>query len=257
MPRTIGAFVILLMVGGAANGICGSPAVRTASAGMLTISPMKLTFGRESRSAAVTVRNTGEENIAGRVTLFEWTQDATGRDDFQETEDIAYFPKVMTLLEGEERIIRLGFRGDLPVREKAYRLVIGMPSADGRRAYRPDERPALADLAVFVRPLDPQAGGLLEQVALARSALTLGVRNTGNVHLLVTAIMVRGIAADGHEAFSREIGGWYVLGGFVRTFRAQIPQEDCRTLSRLDIRVITDSDPLTGTLNIRKDMCTP
>jgi len=257
MMRMIRASATLLIAVQAACWISGSPAVQAASATMLTVTPMKLTFDNESRSAAVTVRNDGQENITGRVAIFEWSQDEAGRDDYHETEDIVYFPKVMTLAEGEQRIIRLGYQGEMPAREKAYRLVIGMPSADGRRAYRPDERPALGDLAVFIRPSDPQAGGLLEQVALARSALTVGVRNTGNVHLLVTAIMVRGIAADGHEAFSREIGGWYVLGGFVRTFRAQIPQEDCRTLSRLDIQVITDSDPLTGTLNIRKDMCTP
>jgi len=257
MMRMIRASATLLIAVQAACWISGSPAVQAASATMLTVTPMKLTFDNESRRAAVTVRNDGQGNITGRIAIFEWSQDAAGRDDYHETEDIVYFPKVMTLAEGEQRIIRLGYQGEMPAREKAYRLIIGVPSDAGHGAFRPGERAAMADLTIFAHPAVLQAGALLEQVALAKSALTVVVRNAGNVHLLVTAVSVRGVAADGHEAFSREIAGSYVLGGAFRSFGALVPQEDCGKLSHMDIQVITDSFQLNRTLNVRKDMCAP
>jgi len=257
MNRTPHAFVTLLLAVQSAYLISCPPVVQAASANVLTVTPMKLTFDNESRRAAVTVRNDGQGNITGRIAIFEWSQDAAGRDDYHETEDIVYFPKVMTLAEGEQRIIRLGYQGEMPAREKTYRLIIGVPADAGHRAFRPGERAAMADLTIFAHPAVLRAGALLEQVALAKGALTVAVRNNGNVHLLVTAVRVRGFAADGHEAFSREIAGSYVLGGAVRSFGALVPQEDCGKLSYMNIQVITDSFQLNRTLNVRKDMCAP
>ena len=52
--------------------------------------------------------NEGDEKIEVQMGASEWTQDAEGKDRYTETNDLVFFPKIMTIESKEERILRAG-----------------------------------------------------------------------------------------------------------------------------------------------------
>src|SRR3989304_460901 len=79
-----------------------------ARAGEWRVTPIRLVFDRGEKSGVVTVSNEGDEKIELQMSASEWTQDAEGKDRYAETNDLVFFPKIMTIESKQERILRGG-----------------------------------------------------------------------------------------------------------------------------------------------------
>lgn len=233
---------------------------RPAAAGEFRVMPISLEFEKEVKSGVITVANEGKDKLTLQISLSEWTQDVEGKDVYAESADLVFYPRIMTLEPKSQQIIRVGTKGTRSAAEKTYRLFIEEIPEPKR-----NENPEGAKVSVairfapplFVKPLAEAANGIIEKIDLSRGALIVKVKNTGNVHVTITAVAVRGLSSDGKEVFSREIAGWYLLHGASRAYTTGITADVCRKLSNLAIDVKTDQFTLNGSLAVQKEMCSP
>jgi fimbrial chaperone protein len=228
-----------------------------ARAGDWRVSPIRLDLGRDTKSGAVTVANDSDDRLQVQMKAYEWTQDAEGKDRYEETGEILFFPRLMILEAKEEKILRAGIRVPAVAKEKTYRLFI--EEIPGPR------KPEGANVAVairfgvpiFVKPLKGEARGEIGAMTMSAGVLLVPVNNTGNVHFVVQSVLVRGRDGAGVEVFSRELSGWYLLAGVSRGYAATVPIETCGTMTAIEAEVKTDKFPLRGRMVVDRSMCGP
>jgi fimbrial chaperone protein len=226
-----------------------------ALAGDFQISPITLELARGVNSGVFTVINEGQEKINFQITLSEWTQDSTGKDVYFESTDIIFFPKIMTLEVGEQRVIRVGLKSSRGLLEKTYRIFIEqIPSREKSTGVNIAVSIRFAP-PIFVKPADIKASGAIDTIALTKGKISAVVRNTGNVHFRMTSIVIKGRSASGAEVFSKEIAGWYLLNHVARNIEASFPQEKCKELATVEIEAKTENFNLNGKLDVQRGMC--
>jgi len=228
-----------------------------ASSGEFRVTPIRLEFDRGAKSGVITVLNEGDEKLHVQMRAFEWTQDTDGKDQYADTNDLIFFPRMMVLEKKEERIIRAGVKIPATTREKTYRLFIeeipGPQKAEGVNV-------AITirfGVPIFAKPVKEDAKGEIEKIGLSKGALHAVVKNKGNVHFIINSIDIKGRNSKGEGIFSKELSGWYLLGGVSRLYSTPVPLEICKELSKLDIEVKTNRFNLNGKLDVHEAMCTP
>jgi fimbrial chaperone protein len=227
--------------------------MQSAEAGQFGVSPIRIDLDRSARSGAITVSNDEQADpLRVQLRLFEWTQDAEGKDNYRENEDLLYFPRLMTLDKGEQKLVRVGLRTPSPEREKSYRLFIeelpDPPTPGGSRV-------AIAvrfGVPIFLKPVQEEVRGEIEKLAMEKGVLRVGVRNSGNVHFTI-----KSITATSGEAFSKEMPGWYLLAGAAREHTVEVPAQDCAKLRQMEVIVKAEQLELKGTLDVNAAMCGP
>jgi fimbrial chaperone protein len=230
-------------------------------AGEFKVSPITLEFGQGVTSGVFTVTNEGQGKLNFQISVSRWTQGPEGKDIYTDTADIVFFPKIMTLERGEQRVIRAGLKGTQPREEKTYRIFIeqipsrgtgtGTGAGAGIVFYIRFAPP------IFVLPAVIKKSGVIEAISLSRGKITARVKNTGNVHLKVTSIFIKGRAANGDELFSKEIAGWYLLHHIARNIEVPFPQDKCNKLAAVEIEAKTENFNLNGKLDVQRGMCSP
>jgi fimbrial chaperone protein len=225
--------------------------------GEFRVTPIRLDFDRGSKSGVITVINEGEEKLHVQMKAVEWTQDAEGKDQYTETKDILFFPRMMTLEKKEEKILRAGIRIPATAREKTYRLFIeeipGPKKAEGVNV-------AIAirfGAPIFVKPLKEEAKGAIEKIELSKGVLNVHVRNAGNVHFIIHSVNIKGKNVKEEEVFSKELSGWYLLNNVSRVYATPIPEEFCKNIAKLEIEVKTDRFSLSSKQDVLQGMCQP
>jgi fimbrial chaperone protein len=200
------ALMALLLLAGAAQ------------AGGFAVTPIRVDFAPNIRTGSITVVNTDTVPLGFQVKLLRWTQNAKGEDVYEESKDLTYFPRLMTLEPETRRVIRLGTQGAGPDVEASYRLAIEeMP---GPRD--PASGSAVAVQVRFAVPIflaPKQAKVSTEVVNLARqgAALRFTLANRGNQHVKLEDLsLMRGDTVLGTAS------GWYVLAGAQRDFSIDI-----------------------------------
>lgn len=228
-----------------------------ARAGDWRVSPIRLDLGRDAKSGAVTVANDSDDRLQVQMKAFEWTQDAEGKDRYEETGEILFFPRMMIIEGKEEKILRAGIRVPAAAKEKTFRLFIeeipGPRKAEGANV-------AVAirfGVPIFVKPLKEEARGEVGPMTMSAGSLLVSVNNTGNVHFVVQSVLVRGRNRAGEEVFSRELSGWYLLAGVSRGYATTVPPEACGTTAVVEAEVKTDKLPLRGRMAVDRSMCGP
>jgi fimbrial chaperone protein len=228
-----------------------------ARAGDWRVSPIRLGLGRDAKSGAVTVINESDDRLQVQMKVFEWTQDAEGKDRYDETGEILFFPRLMIIEHKEERILRAGIRVLAVAKEKTFRLFIeeipGPRKAEGVNV-------AVAirfGVPIFVKPLKEEVRGEVGAMTMSAGALLVPVKNTGNVHFVVQSVLVRGRNGAGEEIFSRELGGWYLLSGVSRGYTTTVPPGTCGNVAVIEAEVKTDKLPLRGRMVVDRSMCGP
>jgi fimbrial chaperone protein len=225
--------------------------------GEFRVTPIRLDFDRGSKSGVITVINEGEDKLLVQMKAFEWTQDAEGKDQYTETKDILFFPRIMTLDQKEERILRAGTRMPATTKEKTYRLFIeeipGPRKTEGVNV-------AIAirfGVPIFVKPLKEEAKGVIEKIDLSKGVLSVQVKNAGNVHFIINSVNIKGKNVKGEEVFSKELSGWYLLNNVSRVYTTPIPGEFCKNIAKLEVEVKTNRFSLDGKKDVLQGTCLP
>jgi fimbrial chaperone protein len=236
-----------------ASLLCPSPS----RSGEWRVAPIRLDLGREAKSGVITVVNESAEKLRVQLKAFEWTQDAEGKDQYTETNDILFFPRILIFEKAEERIVRAGIRMPAAAREKTYRLFIE-EIPEPKKAEGVNVAIAIRfGVPIFVKPLKEEARGEIEKLEMSNGTLNARVKNTGNLHFIVRSVAVRGKNFKGEEIFSKELGGWYLLAGASRLYATTLPKDVCPEAAKVEVDVKTDKISITGVLAADKTMCAP
>lgn len=220
-------------------------------AGNFAVTPIRLDFDQQDRSGAVTIRNMAKDELDVQIVLYEWTQDAQGKDRYQRSDDLLYFPRLAKVGAGESRVVRVGLRqSPTAIQEKQYRLFVEeLPDKSAQQGS------ALAvairfGVPLFVAPAEVKRRGVIERLTMEDGALRLKVRNSGNVHFKITTI-----EASAGDNYSQQVSGWYLLPGVTREFVLEVPQGQCEGLGTVEVKVTADKLELADTIEVSPAMC--
>lgn len=228
-----------------------------AVAGEWRVVPIRIDLGKDHRSDLVRLINEGTEKVNLQVEATEWTQNDQGEDRYDKSEELIFFPKILTIEPKEERVLRIGIRSPAVQREKAYRLFIEeIPEANKTEATQVSINIRFG-LPVFVEPLQETATGTVTDFTLKAGKVGAGISNSGNTHFRINKLIVHGLGGEGQKVFSHELQGWYLLAGSSRRYTLELPEEDCRKAATLQLEVDTDKTDLRQSLRIEPDQCRP
>lgn len=251
MPRSLFGLAL-------ATVCCALLSPLSAPAGEFTVNPIRLDLGAAARSGAIAVRNDGQHPLSFQLQASEWTQDAQGKDQYQETRDLIFFPKIMTVEPGQEGVIRVGTRTPVVPQEKTYRLFIEeLPGNIQRSEAKGAQINFLIRFGapIFITPLKPQDGLQIEDVGLAHGELTLSARNTGNQHQVIQGIHLKGRDANGKEVYAMTLADRYLLASTVKAYTTSIPLDQCARISAIEIELNTDKLSAKRKLDVTSAMC--
>jgi fimbrial chaperone protein len=224
-------------------------------AGEWRVTPIRIELDKNAKSGVVTIVNEGTEKLNVQMKAMEWTQDAEGKDVYTETEDLIFFPKIMTIEPKEERILRAGIKIPAVAKEKTYRLFVE-EIPEPKKSEGVNVAIAIRfGVPIFVKPLKAEPRGEIPKIGLAKGAVTVVVKNIGNVHFMINSVNIKGKNDKGEEIFAKDINGWYLLSDTSRIYSAEVPQEICKDLSKIDVQVVTDKLNLSGKADVDKAMC--
>ncbi|MHC1697414.1 MAG: molecular chaperone [Geobacteraceae bacterium] len=224
-------------------------------AGDWRVAPIRLELGSDARSGVISVVNEGTGKFQVQMKAFLWEQDADGKDQLTETKDLIFFPKIMVFEKPEERILRAGIKIPATTKEKTYRLFIEeIPEpkkADGTAI-------AVAirfGVPIFVKPLKEELKGEIATLELVNGGSRVTVKNSGNVHFIITDVNFKGTDLKGRETFAKKLDGWYLLNGASRNYSAAIPKQVCEDTATLSVKISTNKFVLDRKLDVDKSMC--
>lgn len=221
------------------------------------ITPIRLDLGAAAKSGTLTVKNEGNEALNVQMRAFVWSQDSEGKDQYTETSELIFFPKIMTVDAHTERILRTGIKLPPAPQEKTYRLFIEEIPGPRKAAQGTQVAVTLRfGVPIFVAPLKDAAQGNIAELGLSKGILRALISNTGNRHFLINEINIRGVDKKGAPLFAKTLSGWYLLQGVSRLYTTEVPADVCGAVTQINIEVKADViEPLTKQLTVDKAMC--
>ena len=206
-------------------------------ASALTVKPVKLVLPAGKRTEVLRVANEGDDKVTVQVEAMKWAQGEGGKDVYEATEDIVFFPKIFTVEKGKEVVLRIGLKERKATdKELSYRVFLQeIPIA------KPGEsqvRLALRlSIPLFIQPAKEVKDWAIEKAELSGDMLLLEIKNGGNSHMTVGKIRAKGLDVSGQVIFQQEGSGWYVLPGVTRAFSLKLPGQECQKSSAIMISV--------------------
>ena len=226
-----------------------------AQAGAFKVYPLSLSFDKRTKTSVLTLVNDGDQAVSIQIDSKQWLQDERGEDYYKDTTDIAFFPKIVKIAPGNERIIRIGFQGKRDSnQEKTYRVFAQeLPDQSSKRS-------ALSfalrfSVPLFIEPVQKTTKSSLFGASVQSGKAMLGIHNAGNTHIIVNKIHVTGLDARSKEQFFTEAKGWYVLSGAQRVFTIPVDAKDCQSATKIEFAVRTPEKTLTTQTNINRNQC--
>jgi fimbrial chaperone protein len=232
----------------------GGPQAGAASAATFTVDPTQIFLSGRTGSVLLTLRNESDETLQFQLSVFEWGQSPTGEMQLQPTEDIVFFPTLLTLKPKETRRVRVGGATKQDVREKTYRIFVeelpptGPATSNGVRVL------TKMGIPIFVRPVKEVATATLNDLRQQDGTLRFTLANAGTVHIVPQTIKVRGLAGS-NTAFDRDLEGWYVLAGGRREFEMAFPKNACAQVTSIVVDIQFASGKLQERLQTPNGAC--
>jgi fimbrial chaperone protein len=242
----------ILVVTAAVTSLAATPA----SAATFSVNPTQIFLAGRTTSSLLTLRNDSTEMLRFQLTAFAWNQSAAGEIELAATQDVVFFPALLTMKPGEERRIRVGSTVAPGAVEKTYRIFVEeLPPAGETAAGSAVRVLTKMGIPIFVRPAKESATAALSDLGVRDGAVHFTVRNTGTVHFVPQAITVRGMGADGRAVFEQQLASWYVLSGGRRDFDVAVAAADCLRASSVVIEVGLGSSALKESLQTPGGAC--
>lgn len=224
-------------------------------AGDWKVSPIRIDLDKNAKSGVVNIVNEGTERLTVQMKAMEWTQNAEGKDVYTETEDIIFFPKVMTVEAKEDRILRAGIKIPAVAKEKTYRLFVE-EIPEPKKSEGVNVAIAIRfGVPIFVKPLKAEPKGEIQKIEFSKGLVSATVKNSGNIHFMINTVSIKGRNDKGEEIFAKDVNGWYLLSDVSRIYSTEIPREICRDLASIDVQVVTDKLNLSGKADVDPAMC--
>lgn len=233
----------------------------TAGASAFKVTPVRVTFNGPS-STLLTLKNDSDEALRFQISAFAWSQDAKGGIQLGNTDDVTFFPALLTLQPGEERKVRVATAVSAKDVEKTYRIFFEeLPPLETPKEKAGAQVRILTRMGIpiFVEPDKGVAEGRVENAGVHGGHLQFDVRNTGNMHFAVQSVKVHGVDAKGEAVFDKQMEGWYVLPASPRSYDLEIPAAVCPKLKSITLEVQTDiagtTEPIKATVDTPSGSC--
>jgi fimbrial chaperone protein len=230
--------------------------------GTFSVNPISLELGVTAKSGVLVVKNEGADKIGFQIEAKEWTQDAEGKDQYIDTQDLIFFPKILSVSPDNESVIRVGLKSPAILTEKTYRLFIAeLPGAAPATADAKSGSGAQVSILIrfgapiFVAPIKPQDSAEIPSIAVSKSAITLAVKNTGNRHQVIEGIELRGVDSLGADVYVLTLADRYLLNGTTKVYKSMIPADQCLKLKSLTVELKTDKAGAKRTIDVNRSMC--
>src|SRR3954470_17545356 len=222
-------------------------APHAAIASNFTVKPTEVDLSPSATSALVTLRNNSKLPLRFEITLVSWSEDEHGQMTLNPSADVTFFPKLVELAAGASRNVRIGINaGTARDVEQSFRLFVEeLPDQSTPAANAVALRTKLG-IPVFVRPAKPSRTAVIEGVSVEKGKVLARVRNTGNLHINVDTISVKGVGGSGGATFAKEGPGWYVLPGAVRIFEVPMTATECKATTSVTVEVFGHERSLKG-----------
>jgi fimbrial chaperone protein len=217
--------------------------------------PIRLDFDQRTKSGVITLSNDGETSITFAIEAAEWSQDNQGQDRYSPTQDLVFFPKVLTIEPNTERVVRAGIRVPATTHEKTYRLFIKEASEPKKTEGTAVAIAIKFGVPIFAKPVKEELKGEILRPLVAERQIELTVANTGNSHFRIGTVRVAGINSAGEDIFSQEVNGWYLLSGSSSEFSIPIDLGVCTQLKTIDIQMNADRLYLEKKIDVSPAMC--
>ncbi|MBI2188319.1 MAG: molecular chaperone [Acidobacteria bacterium] len=220
-----------------------------------TVNPTQIHLGGRTTTALLTLRNEEALPLRFQLSVFSWNQDSRGEMELDPTDDIVFYPPLLTLAPGEERRIRIGAATAFGPVERTYRIFVEElpPESEGDQgAVRMLTK---MGIPIFLRPAEPVAQAALEALRLTGGTFGFHVRNAGTVHFVPQDVRVRGFGLGKEVVFDRHLDGWYILAGGTRAYEVQLGDADCSRLHSLAVEVLIASSTLSDELDVDPAAC--
>jgi len=226
------------------------------SSASFRVAPVRINLDRETKSIALTVQNEDEEKLTVQVDAMEWSQDESGEDVYKPTKDIVFFPKMINVEKGKERVIRVGYDGKADEKEKTYRLFLEELPEPPKPNQTYVSMVIRMGIPIFISPATEVRESSIERTSMSKGKLEVTVRNNGNSHIMVDKIKAVGSDAAGANVFTTEASGWYILAGHTVSYPVDVPAKDCPRVRDIKVSVkTTDNAVLEGKLGVDPSMC--
>jgi len=238
-------FVARTLMLGALLGACGA-----ALAGSFQVNPIRVELSAASRSAALSVRNTGPAAVVVQLNAQAWSQQ-DGKDLLTDTRDVLLSPTVATIAPGAEQIVRVGLRRAPDAqRELSYRLFIQEVPPPPQPGFQGLVVALRVGLPVFVQPAKGPAKASLEWTAVlaAPDTVRVSVQNRGTGHVQVSSLEL--FAPQDAEPLGAHSGLSYVLPGQAREWDLKLRQSGVAKGDRLLMKVATDAGSISAELDL-------
>lgn len=222
-----------------------------ARASKFQVQPTRIDLAGKQQVGSVKVTNHGDEAVRLEVTAVTWREDENGEMKLAPTEDLIIYPTLLTIKAHASREVRVATTVKRGAREVPYRIFVSelaplaAPDATGPVKVKMLTRMAIP---VFLPPIKETVAGSVT-AALAGDGLTIGLRNSGTVHVRVSKVRVIGEGPAG-VVFDRSLEGWYLLPGGLRRYALPVTAADKAKLSRVRVEAVSDRATWQTTIDV-------
>ncbi len=228
----IGLAVFLMLLTGAQRGMAGS----------FEVNPIRIDLSAQARSAALSVRNSGNQAVVVQTSLVAWTQQ-DGQNVYVPTRDILGTPPIATIPPGGEQIVRLGMRRAPDAqKELTYRIFLQEVPPPPKPGFQGLQVALRLSLPIFVQPRQGAAKAtLVWNLQLQdKDSLRLRLDNQGTGHIQISSIEL--FQPGREKPVASQSSLIYVLAGQSRTWELKTaPSVSLKPTDRLRLKVTTDA----------------
>ncbi|CAN7519088.1 fimbrial biogenesis chaperone [Polaromonas sp. LjRoot131] len=181
-----------------------------ATAGVFSVTPVRLYMTPRDRAIAVTLTNEADTEVVLQADINTWSQKPDGTDELVLTEDLILAPPIIKLAPKARQVVRLALLKPADAsRQLTYRMIIReVPEVQPAPGIQVPIALALS-MPVFITP--PVAKRQVSCTVQRPEAKTVGLQcgNTGTAYAQIReATLMRG-----EQALARFEGGSYILPG--------------------------------------------
>lgn len=229
-----------------------------ASAGGLEVTPVSVDLGNPAMTALVTLKNGGGESMRYQLEMMSWGEAPTGEMKLSPTQDVVFFPQLLTLGPGETRNVRVGITQPAGAQERTYRLFVQelpRPKPPGGKSQV--QVLTRVGIPIFVVPAHAASKAALTPLQVKSGQARFGITNPGNTHAKPLKVVFTAVDADGNSVFQKDWNGWYVLAGGERDYTIQIPAKVCRHATSFRAEATGENLSLSETQQAEAGACGP
>jgi len=192
--------------------------------GRFSINPTLVVLPPGATSVLVALGNESDAAMRFQLAAYAWDQAPEGEMKLAPTEDIVFFPQMLTLGPGESRNVRVATLLAPGAIERSYRLFIEeLPASEAAGKAGAVQMLARVGIPIFVPPPRKVEEAEIRDIVRSADVLSFTLANTGNVYFVPEQVAVKTLAHDGATLGERTLRGWYVLAGGTRMFRTDLP----------------------------------